>query len=54
MRALKHILPAILFLALAVLPSCMKYGPAEEEDFNMGLREAGAISKDVFFGFVGL
>lgn len=26
----------------------------QEEGFNMGLKEAGAISKDVFFGFVGL
>lgn len=35
MRALKHILLAILLVAFAVLPSCMKYGPAEEEDFNV-------------------
>ena len=35
MKAFKSILTAVLVTAAAVLTSCMKYGPSEEEEFNM-------------------
>ena len=35
MKALKHLLPVAVALFFAVLPSCMKYGPSEEEEFNV-------------------
>ena len=33
MKTFKILLTAVLALTLAVLPSCMKYGPSEEEEF---------------------
>ena len=35
MKALKIFLTAVMAMALTVLPSCMKYGPGEEETFNV-------------------
>lgn len=35
MNTLKYILSFVLVMVLAVLPSCMKYGPSEEEEFNI-------------------
>jgi DNA-binding beta-propeller fold protein YncE len=35
MKAFKTLLCAALAMTLAVLPSCMKYGPSEEEEFDM-------------------
>ena len=35
MKILRLLLTAVLAMTLAVLPSCMKYGPSEEEEFNV-------------------
>ena len=35
MKTLKTLLIAVLALTIALLPSCMKYGPSEEEEFNV-------------------